>query len=235
MRKHEKLVTRLMALILLLPLLLCAAFSFAAIAESGIVDPQTAKGTIILEDPALIASIEDDLGDVVSEESDPPISDTPVQKPTDIPTDTPTQEPTDTPTDTPTQEPTTAPTDPPAASYEIVMAVPSGWYLNRAAMEVTVTDIGGTGWTNIKITMGGNTLINGPLPSGHLWLDLLDNCTVEVIVTDPYCKEHSKSEAITCFDKTQPVLKASVKGEYLHIETTDAQSGVVAVQVNALR
>ena len=73
MRKHEKLVTRLMALILLLPLLLCAAFSFAAIAksaaiaESGVISPQDIEGLVILEDPALIASLEDDLGDVVLE------------------------------------------------------------------------------------------------------------------------------------------------------------------------
>lgn len=244
MKKLEKHLTRLMALFLLLPLLLCAAFSFGAMAESAMIDPQDMEGVVILEDPALIASASEDLGDVVPEESSvPPASETPTQEPTASPTDEPpavTQEPTNTPTqeptDAPTQEPTTAPTlpptAPPAASYEIAMEVPSGWYLNRAAMEVTVTDAGGTGWTNIRITMGGNTLINGPLPSGHVWLDLLDNCTVEVTVTDLSGGEHRKSETIACFDKTRPSLKASVKGEALHIEASDAQSGVAAVQIN---
>lgn len=244
MKKPEKHLARLMALFLLLPLLLCAAFSFGAMAESGMTDPQDMEGVVILEDPALIASASEDLGDVVSEESSvPPSSETPTQEPTTSPTDEPpavTQEPTNAPTqeptDAPTQEPTTAPTlpptAPPAASYEIAMEVPSGWYLNRAAMEVTVTDAGGTGWTNIRIAMGGNTLINGPLPSGHVWLDLLDNCTVEVTVTDLSGGEHRKSETIACFDKTRPSLKASVKGEALHIEASDAQSGVAAVQIN---
>src|SRR5699024_5102413 len=43
---------------------------------------------------------------------------------------------------------------------------------------------------------------------------------------------HRKSLPVNCIDNTRPTLKASVKGEYLHIEAADAQSGVAAVQVN---
>lgn len=223
MKKTEKHLVRLMALLLTLPLLLTAAFSFAVMAEA--VDPQLADGTVILEDPAFIGNIEEDLSEVVFEtESTAP----PATEPTATPTDAPTEEP----TEAPTEEPSPAPTEVPNAAYEIVMAAPKGWYLNRAAMEVTITDAGGTGWSNVRITMGGNTLINGALPSGHLWIDLLDNCTVEVVVTDHDGNEHKKSVAIACFDKTRPNLKASVKNESLHIEAADEQSGVSAVQVN---
>ncbi len=238
MRKSEKNLMRLLTLLLCLPILLCATISVAAMAESGIIDPETYDGQVILEDPALMGDVEDDLGDVGQDPTTTttPATDAPTQAPTTEPTDAPTQEPTaeptTAPTDAPTAAPTAPPTEPPAASFDIAMAVPKGWYLNRAAMEVTVTDVGGTGWKNIKITMGNATLINGALPSGHVWLDLLDNCTVEVTVTDPYGKEHKKSETISCFDKERPTLKTSVKGEYLNIEATDAHSGIASVQVN---
>ena len=232
MMKSDKLLTRLVALLLCLPLLLTAALSFSAMALGEVIDPETYDGQVILEDPALIGNIEDDMSDV----TDVPVSDAPTDTPTDaptgVPTNAPTNAPTDAPTDAPTNPPTQAPTEPPAASYEIVMEAPSGWYANRAAMEVTVKDLGGTGWANIHILMDSTTLIDGALPSGHLWLDLLDNCTVKVIVKDPYGAEHEKSVTVSCFDKERPSLKAAVKGEYLHIEASDAQSGVAAVQVN---
>lgn len=84
----------------------------------------------------------------------------------------------------------------------------------------------------MRISVGGKTLIDGPLPSVHVWIDLLENSEVEVIVTDPYGEAHRKSLPVNCIDNTRPTLKASVKGEYLHIEAADAQSGVAAVQVN---
>ena len=232
MMKSDKLLTRLVALLLCLPLLLTAVLSFSAMALGEVIDPETYDGQVIPEDPELIGNIEDDMSEV----TDIPVSDAPTDTPTDaptgVPTNAPTNAPTDAPTDAPTNPPTQAPTEPPAASYEIVMEAPSGWYANRAAMEVTVKDLGGTGWANIHILMDSTTLIDGALPSGHLWLDLLDNCTVKVIVKDPYGAEHEKSVTVSCFDKERPSLKAAVKGEYLHIEASDAQSGVAAVQVN---
>ena len=218
MRKQQVFI-RLMALLLLLPVLLTAACSFAAMAE----------GDVILEDPALIGDLEDAMADLVMEQNaaaESPVE--PAQEPTVEPSAQPSQEPTVEPSAQPTQEPTAAP----AASYEIEMEAPSGWYLNRAVMEITVRDLGGTGWAAVRISVGGKTLIDGPLPSGHVWIDLLENSEVEVIVTDPYGEAHRKSLPINCIDNTRPTLKASVKGEYLHIEAADAQSGVAAVQVN---
>ena len=218
MRK-QRVFIRLMALLLLLPVLLTAACSFAAMAEDD----------VILEDPALIGDLEDAMADLVMEQNaaaEPSVE--PSQEPTAEPSAHPSQEPTVEPSAQPTQEPTTAP----AASYEIEMEAPSGWYLNRAVMEITVRDLGGTGWAAVRISVGGKTLIDGPLPSGHVWIDLLENSEVEVIVTDPYGEAHRKSLPVNCIDNTRPTLKASVKGEYLHIEAADAQSGVAAVQVN---
>lgn len=138
MKKDRHTSSRLLALLLCLPIALCAAFSMMAMAQGEIIDVETYNGVVILEDPALIGDVED--GETTIE---------PTTIPTEAPSVEPTQEPTQAPSTEPTQEPTQAPTDPPVvnASYEIIIDAPSGWYLNRAAMEVTVKDTGKTGWT----------------------------------------------------------------------------------------
>ena len=207
-------------LLLCLPVLLCALLSMSTVAAAEGIDPEDYDGLVILEDPALLGGPEDD------EPEDPGMTEAPA---TESPaTEAPTIEPTSEPTTAPTAEPTECP----EATYEIVMAPPEGWYRNRAVMELTITDLGGTGWKNVKITLNNVTLTDGEFASGHMWMELLDNCDVTVIVTDPYGQEHSKKVEIRCFDHTAPELKASIQGEFLQVEASDAQSGVAAIQVN---
>ena len=194
--------------------------SFFMMAQAEPIIPEDYDGLVILEDPALLGGPEDE------EEAEPPATEPPA---TEAPaTEVPTVEPTSEPTNVPTVEPT----EPPEAAYEITMAPPEGWYLNRAVMELTITDLNGTGWENVKITLNSLMLIDGELPSGHMWIELLDNCDVMVTVTDPYGQEHSEKVEIRCFDHTAPELKASIQGEFLQVEASDAQSGVAAIQVN---
>ncbi len=194
--------------------------SFFMMAQAEPIIPEDYDGLVILEDPALLGGPEDE------KEAEPPATEPPA---TEAPaTEVPTVEPTSEPTNVPTVEPT----EPPEAAYEITMAPPEGWYLNRAVMELTITDLNGTGWENVKITLNNLTLIDGELPSGHMWIELLDNCDVMVTVTDPYGQEHSEKVEIRCFDHTAPELKASIQGEFLQVEASDAQSGVAAIQIN---
>ena len=220
MMKKSNGFMRWLTLLFCLPILLCALLSMSTVAIAEVIDPEDYDGLVILEDPTLLGGPEDE------EETEPPATEPPV---TEVPTTEPTQEPE--PTDMPTLEPIA----PPEAAYEIIMIPPEGWYLNRAVMELTITDLNGTGWENVKITLNSLTLIDGELPSGHMWIELLDNCDVMVIVTDPYGQEHSEKVEIRCFDHTAPELKASIKGEYLWVETSDAESGIAAVQVNGTR
>ncbi len=203
-------------------LLLCALLFMSAAAIAEVIDPEDYEGLVILEDPALLGGPEDE------EETEPPATEPPATEApaTEVPTTEPTQEPE--PTDMPTLEPTALP----EAAYEITMIPPEGWYLNRAVMELTITDLNGTGWENVKITLNSLTLIDGELPSGHMWIELLDNCDVMVTVTDPYGQEYNEKVEIRCFDHTAPELKASIQGEFLQVEASDAQSGVAAIQVN---
>ena len=195
MKKPDKTLMRLLALLLCLHLLFCTTFSMMAMAEGEVIDIETYDGLVILEDPALIGSPEEEDAELTDAPTGTPAIDAPTNAPaTDAPaTDAPTDAPTGAPTNTPSAPPTQAPTEPPAASYDIAMNPPFGWYANRAAMEIIITDMGGAGWSNVKITMNSTMLINGELPSGHVWIDLLDNCTITVSITDPYGKEHSKS------------------------------------------
>lgn len=208
-------------------LLLCAILFVSAAAIAEIIDPEDYDGLVILEDPALLGGPEDE------EEAEPPATEPPATETpaTEVPSTSPTEEPTSEPTSVPTVEPT----EPPEVAYEIVMVPPEGWYLNRAVMELNITDLNSTGWENVKIVLNSIILIDGELPSGHMWIELKDNCTVKVIVTDPYGQEHSEKVEIRCFDHTAPMLKASIKGEYLWVETSDAESGIAAVQVNGTR
>ena len=200
-------------------LLLCAILFVSAAAIAEIIDPEDYDGLVILEDPALLGSTEDD-GPEEPDITEPPA------------TESPTAEPSEEPSSEPTSVPTLEPTVSPEAAYEIVMVPPEGWYLNRAVMELTITDLNGTGWENVKITLNSLTLIDGELPSGHMWIELLDNCDVMVTVTDPYGQEYSEKVEIRCFDHAAPELKASIQEEFLQVEASDAQSGVAAIQVN---
>ena len=200
-------------------MLLCAILFVSAAAIAEVIDPEDYEGLVILEDPALLGGPEDD------EPEDPGMTEAPA-------TESPATEPPVEPTSEPTSAPTAEPTASPEATYEIVMAPPEGWYRNRAVMELTITDLGGTGWGNVKITLNNVTLMDGEFPSGHMWMELLDNCDVTVIVTDPYGQEHSKKVEIRCFDHTAPELKASIQGGILHAEASDAQSGIAAIQIN---
>lgn len=213
---------RLMVSFLGLLVLLSTAFSMAVMAQAEPITPEDYDGLVILEDPALLGDSEDE-GKTESPATEPPVTEVPA---TETPTTEPTQEPE--PTDMPTLEPTALP----EAAYKITMVPPEGWYLNRAVMELTITDLNGTGWENVKITLNSLTLIDGELPSGHMWIELLDNCDVMVAVTDPYGQEHSEKVEIRCFDHTAPELRASIQGEFLQVEASDAQSGVAAIQIN---
>lgn len=218
---------RLMISFLCLLVLLSTAFSMALMAQAEPITPENYDGLVILEDPALLGDSEDE-EKTESPATEPPVTEVPT---TEAPTTEPTREPASEPTIVPTMEPTA----PPEAAYKIDMVPPEGWYLNRAVMELNITDLNSTGWENVKILLNSIILIDGELPSGHMWIELKDNCTVKVIVTDPYGQEHSEKVEIRCFDHAAPMLKASIKGEYLWVEASDAESGIAAVQVNGTR
>ena len=169
----------------------------------------------------------------------------PTEQPTTEPTEQPTTEPTDEstaePTTEPTQQPTTEPTaEPmPEGAYKITVVSPAKWQKDRATAKINIVDVNGTGWANIRIVVatenGWQTVVDGDDQSAGYAVELRENATIHVSITDRAGNVQAKSEAISCFDSTPPTVKAGVSGEVICIEATDSISGVAAVYVNGHR
>ena len=166
----------------------------------------------------------------------------PTEQPTTEPTEQPTTEPTDEstaePTTEPTQQPTTEPTaEPmPEGAYKITVVSPAKWQKDKATAKINIVDVNGTGWANIRIVVttenGWQTVVDGDDQSAGYAVELRENATIHVSITDRAGNVQAKSEAISCFDSTPPIVKAGVSGEVICIEATDSISGVAAVYVN---
>ena len=162
----------------------------------------------------------------------------PTTEPTAQPTDEPTAEPSAEPTTEPTQQPTTEPTaEPmPEGAYKITVLSPAKWQKDKAAAKINIVDVNGTGWANIRIVVatenGWQTVVDGDDQCAGYAVELRENATLHVSITDHAGNVQAKSEAISCFDSTPPTVKAGVSGEVICIEATDSISGVAAVYVN---
>lgn len=176
-----------------------------------------------------------------TEPTDEPTAE-PTEQPTTEPTEQPTTEPTDEPTAEPTTEPTQQPTTEPTAepvpegAYKITVVSPAKWQKDRATAKINIVDVNGTGWANIRIVVatenGWQTVVDGDDQSAGYAVELRENATIHVSITDRAGNVQAKSEAISCFDSTPPTVKAGVSGEVICIEATDSTSGVAAVYVN---
>ena len=167
-------------------------------------------------------------------------------EPTDQPTTEPPEQPTTEPTDEPTAEPTTEPTQQPATeptaepmpegAYKVTVVSPAKWQKDKATAKINIVDVNGTGWANIRIVVatenGWQTVVDGDDQSAGYAVELRENATIHVSITDHAGNVQAKSEAISCFDSTPPTVKAGVSGEVICIEATDSISGVAAVYVN---
>lgn len=172
-----------------------------------------------------------------TEPTDEPTAE-PTEQPTTEPTDEPTAEPSDEPTTEPTQQPATEPTaEPmPEGAYKITVVSPAKWQKDKATAKINIVDVNGTGWANIRIVVatenGWQTVVDGDDQSASYSVELRENATIHVSITDRAGNVQAKSEAISCFDSTPPTVKAGVSGEVICIEATDSISGVAAVYVN---
>ena len=168
----------------------------------------------------------------------PEVTAEPTEQPTTEPTDEPTAEPSAEPTTEPTQQPTTEPTaEPmPEGAYKITVVSPAKWQKDKATAKINIVDVNGTGWANIRIVVatenGWQTVVDGDDQSASYSVELRKNATIHVSITDHAGNVQAKSEAISCFDSTPPIVKAGVSGEVICIEATDSISGVAAVYVN---
>ncbi len=110
---------------------------------------------------------------------------------------------------------------------------PGGWYNERATVTFSVTDAAHTGnfeLTKIQAKIGQNGSFTDVTEDKKL--EVSENCTVYVQVTDQKGHTYERNRAIKCFDRTKPTLNAAVSDGLLSVQVHDTDSGAKAVYVN---
>lgn len=132
-----------------------------------------------------------------------------------------------------------APTPPPEPKYTISILSPSGWYRKAADVEIRLTDVNGTGWELVqaRVERNGSWLdLTDDFAAGNsAYVEISENCTIYVTVTDKDGKTYNKSRYIECFDREAPTIRAGVDGKTLRVEADDALSGVEYIYINGYR
>lgn len=131
------------------------------------------------------------------------------------------------------------PTPPPEPAYTITLVSPSGWYTKAADVEIRISDLNNTGWKKVeyKIERGGSLidLTDALADTDRAKVEITENCTVYVVITDKDGKAHTKSRYIECFDRTAPTVKAGIDGKMLRVEANDELSGIDAIYIDGDR
>ena len=110
---------------------------------------------------------------------------------------------------------------------------PDGWFNDTVAVTFRVADVAHTG--NFEVAK-----IQAKVGQNGSWtdvtedkkLDISENCTVYVQVTDQKGNTYEKNRAIKCFDTTKPTLSAAVSDGLLSVQVHDTDSGAKAVYVS---
>ncbi len=132
-----------------------------------------------------------------------------------------------------------APSTPSEPKFTISILAPSGWYTRAADVEIRLTDVNGTGWESVqaKVERSGSwqDLTDDFAAGRSAFVEISENCTLYVTVTDKNGKTHNKSRYIECFDREAPTIRAGVDGKMLRVEGDDALSGVEYIYINGYR
>ena len=118
-------------------------------------------------------------------------------------------------------------------NVRITINQPQGWYNDSATVTFGVKDIASTG--NFEIAM-----VQAKVGQNGSWsevtedmeLEVSENCTIYVLVTDQKGNTYEKNRSIRCFDTTRPTLNAAVSDGLLSVQVHDTDSGAKAVYVN---
>lgn len=150
------------------------------------------------------------------------------------------QENTETPTAAPTAVPlpTEAPLEP-ETQYDISFVLPTAWTnVAKGTVTIQIVDMSGAGVQRVEYGFGGswNDITTDYFMShnGNIDISVNDNGTLTVRITDPHGQTDEKSIEVKVFDRSEPSLRAEIKGENLHIQANDRESGVAGIQVNGL-
>jgi len=116
---------------------------------------------------------------------------------------------------------------------KITINAPSGWYTDKAKVTFEAEDLKGISSfriKSVKAKIGQNGTYQDV--TDDMSLEITENCSVYVLVTDSQDKSYERSRRINCFDNTKPTLNAAVSNGVLTVKAQDLESGVKTIYVN---
>ena len=118
-------------------------------------------------------------------------------------------------------------------NVKIIIETPTGWHKDTAKVPISVEDVSKTKDFAIK-TVQAKIGQNGSWTdiTEDMYIEISENSTVYVLVTDQDNKTYEKNRYIKCFDFDKPTLNAAVSDGLLSIQAQDTDSGIKAVYVN---
>ena len=118
-------------------------------------------------------------------------------------------------------------------SVKITIATPTGWHNDTTKVSVSVEDTVKSGNFTIQ-KVQAKVAQNGSWTdiTEDMYVEISENSTVYVRVTDQKGKTYEKNRYIKCFDFTKPTLNAAVSDGLLSIQAQDTDSGIKAIYVN---
>ena len=118
-------------------------------------------------------------------------------------------------------------------NVKITISTPSGWHNDTTKVHISVEDVAHSGNFSIK-TVQAKVAQNGSWTdiTEDMYVEISENATVYVLVTDQRGKTYEKNRYIRCFDFTKPTLNAAVSDGLLTVQAHDTDSGIKAVYVN---
>ena len=118
-------------------------------------------------------------------------------------------------------------------NVKITISTPSGWHNDTTKVHISVEDVAHSGNFSIK-TVQAKVAQNGSWTdiTEDMYVEISENTTVYVLVTDQKGKTYEKNRYIKCFDFTKPTLNAAVSDGLLSVQAHDTDSGIKSVYVN---
>lgn len=118
-------------------------------------------------------------------------------------------------------------------NVKIIISTPSGWHNDTTKVHISIEDVAHSGNFTIK-TVQAKVAQNGSWTdiTEDMYVEISENTTVYVLVTDQRGKTYEKNRYIKCFDFTKPTLNAAVSDGLLSVQAHDMDSGIKAVYVN---
>ena len=125
--------------------------------------------------------------------------------------------------------------EPATPKFTISILSPDGWHTRKAKVTIRVRDVNGTGWETVeaKINSGGSwvDLTDDLAEKEKTTVEISENCSIYMVVTDKNGKTHAKNRYIEVFDREAPTIRAGIDGELLRVEASDDLSGVDQIYV----